>query len=47
MTGTTTELTQPVTELTRVDHRTSYSLVALGVEEHGAQVAETWSKIFA
>ena len=35
----------PVTDLTREDRRTSYSLVALGVEEHRAQVAKTWSKI--
>ena len=43
--GTTTMLRRPVTDLTRDDRRTSYSLGALGVEEHRAQVAETWSKI--
>ena len=42
---TTTLLRHPVTDLTREDRRTSYSLVVLGVEEHRAQVAETWSKI--
>ena len=43
--GTITLLRRPVTDLTREDRRTSYSLVALGVEEHRAQIAETWSKI--
>ena len=43
--GTTTLLRRPVTDLTREDRRNSYFLVALGVEEHRAQVAETWSKI--
>ena len=46
--GTTTtggKLRRPVTDLTREDRRTSYSVVALGVEEHRTQVAETWSKI--
>ena len=38
-------LRRPMTELTREDRRASYSLVALSVEEHRAQVAETWSKI--
>ena len=43
--GTTTKLRRPVTDLMREDRQTSYSLVALSVEEHRAQVAEAWSKI--